>query len=104
MNKLMFATKINGTEETGIVDIKSQQIFCLCTKEVADEILKAFSNESRPELYAIFDGGNQGMKDVGLMGIFDSVAKAKESIGERWIIIKKVTPNIIYENGIPYGF
>lgn len=45
MRKLMFATKINGTEETGIVDIKSQRVFCLCTKEIAGEILKSLKQD-----------------------------------------------------------
>ncbi len=46
MRKLMFATNINGTEETGIVDVKSQRVFCLCTKDVADEILKNLGQSS----------------------------------------------------------
>lgn len=44
MEKLMFATKINGTEETGLVDmsVNPPELFCICTKEVATEILNKF--------------------------------------------------------------
>jgi len=42
MQKLVFASNLNGGSETGIIDLKSKTIFCLCTEEVAKEILFNF--------------------------------------------------------------
>lgn len=57
-------------------------------------------NEAIPILYAVFDGGGQGQRDVGLMGIFDSEVKALESIGNEWLTLKKVKMNILHRDGI----
>jgi hypothetical protein len=44
MRKLVFAKSINGTEETGLIDISKNppEIFCLCDKDKSDEILAGF--------------------------------------------------------------
>ena len=41
MRKLVFAKKINGTDETGLIDIskKPPELFCLCDEDKANEIL-----------------------------------------------------------------
>ena len=51
-------------------------------------------------LYAVFDGGGQGMRDVGLMGVFDSKEKANKAVGEQWLIIKEIKINVLCENGL----
>lgn len=40
MEKLVYATKINKSELTGLVNVKTQTVYCFCTKEVAEEILE----------------------------------------------------------------
>ena len=41
MRKLVFARKINGTDETGLIDISKNppELFCLCGEDKANEIL-----------------------------------------------------------------
>jgi hypothetical protein len=41
MRKLYFAKKINGTDETGLIDIAKNppELFCLCEEDKANEIL-----------------------------------------------------------------
>ena len=41
MEKYHFVKKINGTDETGIMDIESQKLICLCTEENSELLLKA---------------------------------------------------------------
>lgn len=40
-SKLVFATNLNGTDNSGIVNIETMKVFCICEKENADTILKA---------------------------------------------------------------
>lgn len=46
METLVYATKINNSELTGLVNVKTQKVYCFCTKEVAEEILKNRKNTS----------------------------------------------------------
>ena len=41
MEKYHFVRKINGTDETGIMDVESQKLICLCTEENSELLLKA---------------------------------------------------------------
>jgi len=41
MEKYHFVKKINGTDETGIMDVESQKLICLCTEENSELLLKA---------------------------------------------------------------
>lgn len=51
-------------------------------------------------VYAVFDAGGQGMKDAGCIGIFTSDEKAKETVGNKWVSIKEVEMDVLFENGI----
>ncbi|QXN68057.1 hypothetical protein [Microcystis phage Mae-Yong924-2] len=52
-------------------------------------------------IYAVYDIGGQGMRDKGLLGIFDSYEKALSSVnGDTWHPIKKIELNKLYSNGI----
>ncbi len=51
-------------------------------------------------LHAVFDAGGQGLKDVGLMGVFDSEDRARETVGEKWVSIKPIEMNVLNENGL----
>lgn len=47
-----FATEINGTDATGIVNIKTKEVMCICTKEKAKLILPLLNNTEN----AVIDG------------------------------------------------
>lgn len=55
--KYAFGTDINGTNQTGIVDVKTMKVLCLCPKENADLILQALEakkshiENAAPEMY-----------------------------------------------------
>jgi len=40
---LVYAIKINGTKQTGLIDVKTQKLFCLCDEEVGKQIVTAIS-------------------------------------------------------------
>ena len=42
MKDLIFAKNINGTDEAGIINVKTMELLCLCTKENSELILRAF--------------------------------------------------------------
>lgn len=52
--KLVFATKINDSEYSGLIDISKMppEIFCLCDKDIADEILLAFEDKFEYQMEA----------------------------------------------------
>ncbi len=59
MRKLVFGTTINGTDQNGIVDISKNppELFCLCDKDKANEILGLFKSDIHPEPYgSVRDG------------------------------------------------
>ncbi len=68
-SKLMFGTAINGTDETGLIYISEDKpiIFCLCTKEIADIILKSFQSSEQV---------NSISKDI-----IDTIANMKDDSG-----------------------
>lgn len=47
--KYVFAGNINNTGETGIVDIHTQTLLCLCNEEKAKIILKALIEKEEPK-------------------------------------------------------
>lgn len=51
-------------------------------------------------LWAVFDEGGQGMKQVGLIAVFTTEKAAKDFVGTKWLIIKPLLPNTPYPNGI----
>ncbi len=51
-------------------------------------------------VYCVYDCGGQGMRDNGLMGVFDNEKKVKEVIGDRWLTTTKVKINVLYEDGV----
>ena len=82
MRKLMYATNLNGTEETGIVDVKSQRVFCLCTKEVADEILKSLGQENQPpteQLKIIFNDCFVAGEEF-IQGVNNAIARMEKKL------------------------
>jgi hypothetical protein len=50
--------------------------------------------------YAVFYVGRQRCTGMGLVGVFDTEEKAKEYVGDKWLIIKPITINKVYERGI----
>jgi hypothetical protein len=44
IQNLVFATRINGTEHTGIINSEDYSVFCHCTKENAEIILEALKS------------------------------------------------------------
>lgn len=69
MKNLIFAENINGTDEAGIVNVKTMELICLCTKEKSEFILEAFKvKESYVELedkIAKFYSDENEFNDVG---------------------------------------
>ncbi len=54
------------------------------------------------EVWAVFDGGAQGMKDNGLLGIFSTAELAKEAIGDNWWAKRRAKLNTLYlVGGVP---
>jgi len=41
--KYLFATKINGTEHSGIIDMDTNMVVCLCTKANSELLLQALN-------------------------------------------------------------
>ncbi len=59
MRKLLFAISINNTDNTGLVDVSKNppELFCLCDKDKADEILGFLKPTIHPEPYgSVRDG------------------------------------------------
>ncbi len=53
-------------------------------KKSIEEMFIAYAEQERKKnnsVYAVFDSGGQGMKDMGLMGVYNDQEKAKEDIG-----------------------
>ncbi len=51
MENLVYATKINNSELTGLVNVKTQTVYCFCTKEVAEEILENRKKKFKIQVY-----------------------------------------------------
>lgn len=49
MKNLVFAKKINSTNETGIVDVQTKTVFCFCTEEAANTILSSIKKAKQYE-------------------------------------------------------
>lgn len=43
--KYMFATNINGTEESGIIDMDVMKLICICPKENSELLLQALNKQ-----------------------------------------------------------
>ena len=57
--------------------------------------------EAKLSVFAISDIGGQGMKDNGLLGVFDTREKALESVnGDTWYPIKEIKLNVLNPKGI----
>ncbi len=66
---------------------------------LAEKKIKEIEQNSR-EVLCVLDAGGQGMRDVGLMGVFDSKEKVVEAIGKSWCSVRKLEINQLYPNGI----
>ncbi len=51
----------------------------------------------------VHDVAMQGMRDDGVLAIFDSMEKAKDAIEDKWYSPKEIELNTIYIGGIKYG-
>lgn len=51
-------------------------------------------------VYAVFDEGGHGMRNNGLLGVYNDELIAKKDIGDNWFVIKPVELNKINKNGI----
>lgn len=57
-------------------------------------------NWKSPTIYAVLCSGGQGVADLGLIGVFDFEADAKEAIGDKWLTIKSIEKNKLNETAI----
>lgn len=51
-------------------------------------------------IYALFDGGGQGMSDRGLLGVFSTKEECDKIKGTNWYSEKEIELNKYYEKGI----
>ena len=80
MEKLHFAKNINGTDETGLIDISSNPpaIFCYCAEDVSKKILsaleKAKSYDKLEERLASFYSNDDEDRHADIMDIGEAAA------------------------------
>ena len=75
MSKFLFVEKINGTTNTGIVDVENQELICYCSKEQSQLILQAFQDSKKyselgDKVAAFYDeeNGEESEGDLGDIG------------------------------------